>query len=105
LFYYTEYPNSPQVQRIVKELSKNHATVILEWIQEDGVSYNVSVIPNPLESNSSGTTSQLVILYNTSYCVTVVATLCGNNMNRTAIDVSVDQPGALDTIFIIIITV
>jgi hypothetical protein len=60
------------------------------------VSYNVSVTPNPLERNSSGTMSQLVILYNTSYHADIVATLCGNNMNRTAIDFSIDQPGAFD---------
>jgi hypothetical protein len=58
--------------------------------------YNVSVTPNPLKSNSSLTRSQLAILYNTSYRVTIIATLCGNNMNRTAIDFSVDQPGVFD---------
>ena len=68
----------------------------MEWIQEVGVSYNVSVTPNPLESSSSGATSQLVVLYNTSYHVNIVAMLCGNNVNRTAIDISVDQPGAFD---------
>ena len=92
--YYTEYPHSPQVQKAVRKSNENNATVILEWIQELGVSYSVSVTPNPLESSSSGTTSQLVVLYNTSYHVNIVATLCGNNMNRTTIDISVDQPGA-----------
>jgi hypothetical protein len=98
LFYYTEYPNSPQVQEMVEKSNENNATVILEWKQEVGVSYNVSVIPSPLESNSSLTMNQLVILYNTSYCATVVATLCGNNMNRTAFDISVDQPGVFDNV-------
>ena len=93
-----EYPHSPQVQKAVKKSNKNNATVILEWIQEVGVSYTVSVTPNPLESSSSGTKSQLVVLYNTSYHVNIVATLCGNNMNRTAIDISIDQPGAFDKI-------
>ena len=96
LYCITEYPHSPQVQKAVKKLNLNNATVILEWIQEVGVSYNVSVTPNPLESSSSGTTSQLVVLYNTSYHATIVATLCGNNANRTAIDISIDQPGAFD---------
>jgi hypothetical protein len=65
------------------------------------VSYSVSVIPNPLASNSSGTLNQLVILYNTSYCATIAATLCGNNMNRTTIDISVDRPGVLDNVILI----
>ena len=102
--YYTEYPHSPQVQRTVERSNENNATVILEWIQELGVLYNVSVTPNPLESNSSGTMSQLqlVILYNTSYHMNIVAMLCGNNVNTTAIDISVDQPGAFDNVNIII---
>jgi hypothetical protein len=96
IIIHTEYPSSPQVQRMVKKSNKNNATVILEWMQEDGVSYNVNVFPSPLASNLSGTMSQLVILYNTSYRADVVATLCGNNMNRTAIDFSFDQPGVFD---------
>ena len=96
LLYYTEYPHSPQIQSTVEKSNENNATVILEWIQEVGVSYNVSVTPNPLESSSSGATSQLVVLYNTSYHVNIVATLCGNNRNRTAFDISIDQPGAFD---------
>ena len=95
----TEYPNSPQVQRTVEKLNKNNATVILEWIQEAGVSYNVSVNPNPLESKLNGTTSRLTILYNTSYHVTIVAILCGNNMNMTAIDITVDQSGEFDSVY------
>ena len=40
---YTEYPHSPQVETTtVKKSNKNNATVILEWIQEVGVLYNVS---------------------------------------------------------------
>ena len=72
----------------------------MECIQEAGVSYNVSVIPNPLESSSSGAKSQLVVLYNTSYHVNIVATLCGNNVNMTAFDISIDQPGVFDIIII-----
>ena len=100
LYYYTEYPHSPQVQNTIKKSNESNATVILEWVHEVGVSYNVSVTPNPLESSSSGTKSQLVVLYDTSYHVIIVATLCGNNMNRTAIDISVDQPGAFVCVLI-----
>ena len=93
LLYYTEYPHPPQVQKAVKKSNENNATVILEWIQDIGVSYNVNVTPNPLESSSNRNKSELVVLYNTSYHINIVAKLCGNNMNRTAIDISVDQPG------------
>ena len=62
------------------------------------MSYNVSVTPTPLESSSSGATSQLVVLYNTSYYATITATLCGSNINWTAIDISIDQPGVFDKI-------
>ena len=97
----TEYPNSPQVQRTVETSNKNNATVTLEWMQEAGVSYNVTVNPNPLEIKLNGTTSWVTILYNTSYDTTVVATLCGNNMNRTVIDITVDRLGELDNVIII----
>ena len=84
---------------MVEKSNQNNATVILEWMQEAGVSYNVSVNPNPLESKLNGTTSRLMILYNTSYYVTIVATLCGNNMNMTAIDITVDQLGEFDGVY------
>ena len=97
----TEYPSSPQVQRTVEKSNENNTTVILEWMQEAGASYSVSVNPNPLESELNGTTSGLTILYNTSYHVTIAATLCGNNMNRTAIDITVNRLGEFDSVIII----
>lgn len=93
-----DYPNSPQVQSTVVKSNKNNVTVILEWMQEAGVSYNVSVVPTPLESKLNGTGSYLNILYNTSYHVTIVATLCENNMNIMDFDITHDRPGVFDDI-------
>ena len=94
-YLHTEYSHSPKVLWRTTYLTVNNATVVLEWEQETGVSYNVSVVPYPLESRLSGNTSQLIVLYNISYRVIVVATLCGQNMNMTAIDIIVNYPGEL----------
>ena len=75
----------------------SNVTIIVEWEQESGVSYNVSVIPNPLAFRFYGNTSQLTVPYNTTYSVTVVATLCGRSRNvvTTDIDITADYLGEL----------
>ena len=103
LFLYVEHPNSPEGLWRATKFTTNNATVIVEWEQEIGVSYNVSVLPNPLEFRLiEKNTGHLTVLYNTSYRVTVVATLCGRNMNMTAIDVDVNYIGNLNQECIII---
>ena len=67
-------------------------------MQKAGVSYNVSAVPTPLRSKVSGNMNLLTILYNTSYSVVVFATLCGQNMNMTIIDISVNSTGELYTL-------
>ena len=62
-------------------------------MQEPGASYNVSAVPNPLKNKVSENMSQLTILYNTSYSVVVFAILCGQNINMTIIDISVNSTG------------
>ena len=76
-------------------ITANNATVIIEWEPETSVSYNVSVLPDPLEFRLNANLSHLIVLYNTSYRVTLVATLCGQNMNTTAIDIAVNYTGKL----------
>ena len=97
LLPHAESLNSPQVSWRTEHYNENNATITLEWSKETGASYNISVIPSPLtldpEKETSGNTSQLTILYNISYDVMVLATLCGENMNVTVIDVVVNQPG------------
>ena len=88
--------HSPQVTWRSEDYNTKNVTIILEWMQEPGVSYNVSVIPSTLtESRITGNTHQLTILYNTSYGVVVLATLCGLNMNMTVINISVNYTGEL----------
>ena len=62
-----------------------------------GVSYNVSAVPTALRSKVSGNMNLLTILYNTSYSVVVFATLCGQNMSMTTIDIRVNSTGELYT--------
>ena len=60
-------------------------------MQEAGVSYNVSISPNPLSSKMiSRNVRQLTVLYNTSYIAVILATICGQNINMTATDIAVD---------------
>ena len=84
---------------MIEIMNQNNATIILEWMQKAGVSYNVSVNPNPLESKLNETMNQLMIYYNTSYKVSVVATLCGKHMNKTDIDITVDRLGEFDGVY------
>ena len=82
---------------MVEKTNQNNATIILEWMQEAGVLYNVSISPNPLSSKMiSRNMNQLTVLYNTSYIVVILATLCGQNINMTTIDVAVDYVGKTD---------
>ena len=63
---YAETLNSPQVTWRTEEYNTDNVTIALEWREEAGVLYNVSVIPSPLRNRLSGNMSQLTILYNTS---------------------------------------
>lgn len=78
-------PAEPEVKK-TELLGITNVTVILEWTQEDGVYYNVSVVP-PTASVFTGSTSlHLTVSYNTSYNVSVVATsFCGQNSATTVI--------------------
>ena len=91
----TETPYSPQVSWRTENYNIDNATIILEWSKETGVTYRVNVIPSPLENINGGNTSQLIVLYNTSYSVDVLATFCENNTNKTVIDIIVNQFGEL----------
>jgi hypothetical protein len=54
-------------------------TVTLEWFQFSGETYSVAIVPESVHLISTMSTSvQLVMLYNTQYNVTVIATLCGH---------------------------
>ena len=57
----------------------NNFTVILEWSQFIGETYSVAVVPEPVHTNFTTSSSvQFVMLYNIQYSVNVTATLCGH---------------------------
>lgn len=68
------------VQVSSEQFGRDNVTVILKWpTEEGGVSYNASVTPEgPLAEMLTGndTSIKLVLLYNTQYNLSIVATLC-----------------------------
>lgn len=57
----------------------DHLTVLLEWMAEKGVIYNVSTETETVAKNvtTSKFNAQIMVSYNTFYNVSVEATLCG----------------------------
>ena len=63
----------------------NSVTATLEWIQESGVTYNISIFPQVPVEMLRISSVQLTLLYNTDYNATVVAILCRQNNVTTTI--------------------
>ena len=63
--------------------------VFLEWMAESsaGVTYNVSIIPQVPITKVSGASAELKVSYNTSYHLTVLATLCEQNSANLTLEV------------------
>jgi hypothetical protein len=82
------------VQVRAERFGSDNITVILEWPDEGGgVSYSASVVPESLmvEMLTGSVTgfinTKLVLLYNTPYNLSTVATLCGvNSTNITELN-------------------
>ena len=71
------------------QFGTNNATVTLEWAQEAGVSYNVSIIPQVDVKFIDNTAVQLIgVAYNVGYNVSIVSILCGRNSTTTSIQLS-----------------
>ena len=67
--------------------------MVSQWMAETGVTYNVSIIPQLVPIMKSSTTSiKLRASYNTSYNVTVLATLCGQNSANTTLVIYFGEP-------------
>ena len=64
---------------ISEHFQTNFVSVTLEWTAKNGVSYVVSVNPETTISYTGKRSTQLIVLYNTKYNVSVVASLCGIN--------------------------
>ena len=68
----------------------DHLTVLIEWMAEKGVTYNIRSenLREMCAKIVSVTTSsaQITVSYNTSYNVSVEATLCGQ-MNVSSVEI------------------
>lgn len=60
---------APKVTNISKECRENNISVLLEWTQEGGVQYNVSVTPSVPITFIENTSVKLLLLYNMEYNV------------------------------------
>ena len=62
--------------------------VALQWTEEEGLVYNVSISPPAIATALVGNTSaELTLLYNTLYSVTIAAiTQCGLNIATTTLN-------------------
>ena len=65
------------VNIVSEEFYSNSITVVLEWNEEIGVTYDVAVYPNVTKTFKSKAGLHLSILYNVQYTVNVEASLCG----------------------------
>ena len=64
----------------------DHLTVLLKWMAEKGVTYNVSTETTAVVENIATSSAQITVSYNTFYNVSVVATLCGHK-NVSAVEI------------------
>ena len=81
--------NQPKISTSVMQQDIDHLTVLLEWMAEKGVTYNLTTEPETIAENI--TTSNIILIkitvsYNTSYNVSVEATLCGR-MNVSTVEI------------------
>ena len=70
----------------LERLGVNNVTLMLEWTQENDVSYNINIKPQAAIDFIGNTSVQFVVLYNTLYIARVVAyNLCNsaNTANAT----------------------
>ena len=62
---------SPKSSIVSEELSANNISVTVEWTLEEGVEYNISVIPLAPVAIIENFIVQLILLYNTEYNVSL----------------------------------
>ena len=80
-----DHPHPPEVN-ITSNLSSDSVTVNLDWTEEDGVSYNVSVTPPLMIRQVCSNCVELTVPYNIVYNVSVLSTLCGRNTAATVVE-------------------
>ena len=59
--------------------------VLVEWVQENGASFQASIIPQALSTTNGSTSVHLTLSYNVLYHLNVEASLCGGNTTFTLI--------------------
>ena len=86
--YFTAYIDFPKLSTTVSRYGSDNVTVTLEWLPglEVEVSYDISVVPAPLDRSMFNRTSlQATVSYNILYNVSVVASHC-HLQNTTIIE-------------------
>ena len=72
---------SLNVSMVNELLRNNNVTVTLQWPQEAGAVYRLSVSPeiphSELTNAMSHSTTNITILYNIQYNISIVSSLCG----------------------------
>ena len=82
---HTVYPR-PSVVNRTNIFEEDEIVVLLEWMEQSGVAYNVTITPRVPIVWVSGTSVKVRVDYNVNYNVTISATLCGqNSVNNTLI--------------------
>ena len=70
----------------------DHLTVLMEWMAEKGVTYNIrseslrEMCAKIVSVTTSDSSAQIMVSYNTFYNVSVEATLCGQ-MNVSTVEI------------------
>ena len=69
----------------ISQFDTDSIKVILQWTYQNGVSYNVNIIPLVNTTFIDRTSVQVLICYNTAYNVSIMAILCGQNSVTTIV--------------------
>ena len=93
---YVHYTVHPEINSKA-QFGTNNATVTLEWSQEAGVTYNVSVAPKMDVNFIDNTAVKLIgVAYNVGYNVSIVSILCGRNSTTTRVQLSYGESPTKD---------
>ena len=69
----------PRVQVISEDYSPDNVTVTVAWTQQAGAMYDIGIVPLAPIVSTGNVNSQLTVVYNNEYNLSVVAvTPCGN---------------------------
>ena len=73
-----------EVNVVSEQFEDNSIVISVEWTVENGRFNSLSVVPQALETVNFGPSSrQLMLSYNVSYSVSVLASFCGQNTSHS----------------------